>query len=243
MKRIANLAVAALAALLVISAHAQTWYPVAPESTSTTLTIPAGTTYQLGTASCAVTSAAAWSAPVTVTAATTFNPLDWTNGVFPFADPCNGTLKTFQVQEVAATQALTLNGASFTVPALATVVAAAACPLPAMPNANPTLPATPPNCTLAANAQAIAGDGAVVTVLTLAAPVYFQYCQGQVCDAPFMFVSSPIAVGPNAQCGGPAGTGTGTLYALEGLRAVTLSYVAAGGAAAVPVAVPAGPGN
>ena len=240
MIRIIRLAILfAIAAALVYSAQAQTWAPVAPESTSTTLTIPAGTTYQLGAAACAATGSAAWSAPVTVTSATTFSPLSMSvSGVFPFNDPCAQTLKTLQVLETAAPQVLTLNGAAFQVPALAPVLTLQNCPAPATFNANPTTPAAPPNCAPLANEIPVSSDGSKITDLAVATPMFFQYCTGsgtgQICDAPFMFVSLPIVVGPTAQNGGPPVAGNaspGTLYAVQAAAQNTVLFTDQTGAA------------
>lgn len=250
------LLLAALAFALVAAAHAQTpaqtWYTVAPEGASTSLTIPAGTTYQVGVASCPATSAAAWSAPVTVTAATTFNPLDLgTNAAaFPFADPCPNTVKNLQVLETSAVQVLTLNGASVSVPALATAAAPVNCPAPATFNANPTPPATPPNCAPLANEIAVCADGCSISELQVATPVFFQYCTGtgtgQVCDAPFMFIQLPITVGPNAQCGGPTTTGNttpGTLYVQRASQQNSVTFSTSPGAPPTTLAVAAAAGS
>jgi hypothetical protein len=240
----------ALALGVARAAHAQTWFQVAQESASSTLTIPAGVTYQLGTTSCAATGAAAWSAPITVTAATTFSPLSMSvAGVFPFADPCAGYVKTLDVQETSAAQTLTLNGAPFQVPALASS-APVNCPAPATFSANPEMPAAPPNCAPLANEIPVASDGSTITEMLVAAPVIFQYCQGsgagQICDAPFMFIGLPITVGPNAQCGGPTGfqaaagnAPPGTLYAVESDRQTTVTFSAPDGTPQPPLSVPA----
>lgn len=110
---------AALAAALVCSAHAQAWTLVAPESSSTTLTIPAGTTYKFGIDDCpSAGDVPAFSMPITVAADTTFSPLNWPSGVFPFVDPCDGSVKSLYVFDTALPQTLILNGAAFLVPAL-----------------------------------------------------------------------------------------------------------------------------
>lgn len=239
-----------LAALAATTAHAQTWYMVAPEGASTVVTIPAGTTYRVGVVSCPATNAAAWSASVTVAAATTFNPFDLgTNAAaFPFADPCPNVVKDLQVLETSAAQALTLNGAAVSVPALAATAPGTSstttippitqtCPLPTTGNANPAIPATPALCSLAAGAVAVATDGETVLVTAVAAPVYLQYCQGSVCNAPFLLIAQPGVVGPTAQLGGPpGGTGIGTLYAIPGAAAVSFAVAPA---PATTVTVPA----
>jgi hypothetical protein len=245
----------ALAFGLLISAHAQTWFPVAQESGASTLTLPAGTTYQLGVAICpAANNGPAWSAPLTVAADTVFNPLSaGTAGVFPFSDPCQNVIKTLQVQETSAAQILTLNGAPFTVPALAVSTVSSGlvnCPAPTTFDANPTVPLSPPNCAPLANEIPVASDGATVTNLAVATPVIFQYCTGsgtgQICDAPFMFIDLPIDVGPNAACGGfpmlpaPAGSASlGTLYVAPAGMANLVLFSNAAGIAQPPLVVPA----
>jgi hypothetical protein len=82
---------------------AATWVTIASEGQTTAITIPAGTTYRFGD-----TAHNLWSAPITVTAATTFSPLYYPDNVFPFPDPDSGTTKEFDVLETAAPQTITV---------------------------------------------------------------------------------------------------------------------------------------
>jgi len=56
------------------------------------VTLPAGATYRLGDYS-----NNRWSAPITLTSATTFNQVYWPAGVFPFSDPDPGVTKELDV--------------------------------------------------------------------------------------------------------------------------------------------------
>jgi hypothetical protein len=108
--------------LLALTLHAQTTPPIPPtwftlltpaqQSLSTTVGLPAGTTYRIGD-----TQNNKWSAPVTTTAAVTV--VDYADGQDGRpADPDPGTAKEFDIQETATPQNVTVNGTSVTVPAL-----------------------------------------------------------------------------------------------------------------------------
>lgn len=83
---------------------------VANENSSVSVTLPAGATYRLG-------SGTSWSASITVAVPTTFSPLTWPSGVFPFPDPAPNMLKELDVMEIANAQnvAVTTNGINSTV--------------------------------------------------------------------------------------------------------------------------------
>lgn len=106
--------------LFTASLNAQTFMKIATEGNSTasstnTLTLPAGATYQFGTAG-------HFCDPVTVTKATTISPIYVTsftctvNGV-KTADPANGVVKEVDVEQAAGSQSVSVNGATVVVPA------------------------------------------------------------------------------------------------------------------------------
>lgn len=92
------------------------WYTLTPESATTAVLLPAGATYRFGD-----TANNKWSAPITVTQATTFSPVYFPNGVFPFADPDPGFAKEFDILETATAQSVTVTNLS-TAPASVAVV-------------------------------------------------------------------------------------------------------------------------
>jgi hypothetical protein len=77
------------------------WVMVAGESSTVAVVLPAGTTYRFGNAADNL-----WSAPITVTEATTFSPVYYPADVFPFADPDPGVVKELDVLETTAPQAI-----------------------------------------------------------------------------------------------------------------------------------------
>jgi hypothetical protein len=84
----------------------------AQQSPTTTVGLPAGTTYRIGDSQ-----NNKWSTPVTTTAAVTI--VDYADGQNGHpADPDPGTAKEFDIQEQASPQNVTVNGQSITVPAL-----------------------------------------------------------------------------------------------------------------------------
>jgi hypothetical protein len=86
-----------------VQSPAATWVMVAPESSTIAAVLPAGTTYRFGD-----TTNNKWSATITVTVATTFSPVSFTAGVFPFSDPDTGFVKELDVLETSVPQAITL---------------------------------------------------------------------------------------------------------------------------------------
>src|SRR6202041_283252 len=94
---------------------APVWFTLltpAQQSLSTTVGLPAGTTYRIGD-----TENNKWSTPVTTTAAVTV--VDYADGQDGrTADPDPGTAKEFDIQETATPQNVTVDGQSVTVPAL-----------------------------------------------------------------------------------------------------------------------------
>jgi hypothetical protein len=87
--------------------HAQVWVKVAAESTTASVTLPAGATYRLG-------SGTSWSASTVVAHATTFDPLFFPSGEFPFADPAPGLEKELDIMERAASQVVLMTDSSTT---------------------------------------------------------------------------------------------------------------------------------
>ena len=101
--------------------HGQTspvWTMITPESNTTAVTLPAGATYRFGDP---VNNK--W-AQVTVTVATTINPVSMASGdPFPFGDPDWGTAKELDVLDTPAAQTVMVNGSGVVVPGTAVVVA------------------------------------------------------------------------------------------------------------------------
>lgn len=177
-------------------------------------------------------------------------------------DPAPGLAKSLVAIEQATAYTVTLStGAVIQVPCVPSLCAAAAsaalppsppasvsavCTLPAAlpggtPAPLPTIPPTPPNCSPIAGAVPVATDGQMAVVMTLTAPLYLQYCQGAVCDAPFVFAYQPLVIGPTATLGGPpGGTGTGTLYAIPGQGPTVVAVAPVG---TVNITVPAAAAN
>jgi hypothetical protein len=86
------------------TAPAPVWATVAPESTTTSITLPAGTTYRFGDYTNNL-----WSASVTVQTATTISPVSMSGGnPFPFADPDFGTVKELDILETTAPQSISV---------------------------------------------------------------------------------------------------------------------------------------
>jgi len=78
---------------------APVWTMITAENSTVAVTLPAGTTYRFGDNTNNL-----WSASTTVNTATTFSPVSFPAGVFPFADPDPGTVKEIDVLGTAATQ-------------------------------------------------------------------------------------------------------------------------------------------
>jgi hypothetical protein len=114
-----KLKLALLTVVLFITAtgQAQTWYKVADESTSNSLTLPVGTTYRFGVAGCPTAGAPGWSDPTPVTGTDFVIASVWYSS-FPFADPCPGVTKEVDVLETTAVQTVTFDNAAELVPAL-----------------------------------------------------------------------------------------------------------------------------
>jgi hypothetical protein len=105
---------------------APVWSTIASEG-NTSVTIPAGATYRFGDKVNNL-----WSAPITVSVATTFSPIYI--GIFPFADPDPGTVKELDVMETTAPQTVTVinfNAGTTVAQVVPPLVPPAAVPLPA----------------------------------------------------------------------------------------------------------------
>ena len=73
------------------------WITLTSENPSVSVTLPAGATYRFGDYT-----DNQWSTPITLNTATTFDPVSWPAGVFPFPDPDPGVAKELDVlMEVA----------------------------------------------------------------------------------------------------------------------------------------------
>lgn len=83
------------------TAPAPVWAMVAPESATVAVVLPAGATYRFGDST-----NNRWSAPITVNVPTTFSPVAFNSGVFPFSDPDVGVVKELDVLETSAPQAV-----------------------------------------------------------------------------------------------------------------------------------------
>jgi hypothetical protein len=94
----------------------QTWWKVASEGTSVSVTLPAATTYRLGNGT-----DKKWSPNETVTDITTFNPMTYNNGLFPFSDPDAGVIKELDILRTSVAQTVTVNGKPVIVPATTVV--------------------------------------------------------------------------------------------------------------------------
>jgi hypothetical protein len=86
---------------------APAWIMVTAESSAVAVVLPAGTTYRFGD-----TLNNRWSAPVTLTEATTFSPVFFPANVFPFSDPDVGVPKELDVLQTATPQTITVTDTS-----------------------------------------------------------------------------------------------------------------------------------
>jgi hypothetical protein len=85
------------------SAPAPAWVMVTPESSTTAVVLPAGTTYRFGDAV-----HNRWSAPITVDQPTTLSPVCFPGTTFSFDDPDPGTVKELDVLQTAGPQPITV---------------------------------------------------------------------------------------------------------------------------------------
>lgn len=105
-----------LVLLLATPLYGQTWFKVASESSTTSITIPINTTIRFGLGTC-------WSSTQTNTRGPSTFALYWPTGQIGInPDPCPGVVKELDVMETSVTQNITvvINGKSsvVTVPAL-----------------------------------------------------------------------------------------------------------------------------
>ena len=114
--------------------QAPAWMMITAESQTISLVLPAGTTYRFGD----VTNNK-WSAPVTVSVPTTFSPVYFPDGVFPFSDPDPGTAKELDVLETAGPQAIAVTNAGVAPVTTASLVVPG---LVAVPTSVPVTPGT-----------------------------------------------------------------------------------------------------
>jgi hypothetical protein len=144
-------------------------------------------------------------------------------------DPAPGIPKSIYAVEQGTAYTVTLsNGTVVNVPANMCVI-----PPPCV--ACGTVPTVPANCPLVSGSTAVAVDGQMITITSQMGPVYVQYCQGNVCNAPSQMIGQQALVG--VQMNGPTGgTGPGTLYVLPS------PYFIGVGVAGPPVTAVAIPG-
>ncbi|HEY4379144.1 MAG TPA: hypothetical protein VGN01_02295 [Acidobacteriaceae bacterium] len=149
--------------------HAQTtpapvWATISPESSTTAVNLPAGTTYRLGDYT-----NNRWSAPITVYSDTTINPISMgVSNAFPFPDPDSGVVKEFDILETAAPQTISVTNLT-TSTTVAQIVPSLAPPssVPVTPGTSYTLtfsnfaiaPGTPQNALMMALVNAPPNSG------------------------------------------------------------------------------------
>ena len=93
---------------IAVTAPGATWSTVTSENTSISVTLPVGTTYRLGDYTHNL-----WSESVTVTAATTINPVSMASGdPFPFSDPDYGAVKELDVIQTTTSQTVAVTNTS-----------------------------------------------------------------------------------------------------------------------------------
>ena len=108
---------------------APVWATVAAESTTTSVTLPAGTTYRFGDS---VNNK--WSQSVTVYAVTTLNPISMgVSNMFPFSDPDPGTVKELDVLETSASQTVQVTNLAVSPASMVSLVVPSPTPPPAVP--------------------------------------------------------------------------------------------------------------
>jgi hypothetical protein len=121
-------------AMAIAPVQAPAWMMISPESSTVSVVLPAGTTYRFGD-----TQNGLWSAPVTVTEPTTFSPVFFPAGVFPFGDPDPGTVKELDVLQTAGPQAIAVTNAGVAPAATVSLVVPG---LVAVPTSVPVTPGT-----------------------------------------------------------------------------------------------------
>jgi hypothetical protein len=114
--------------------QAPVWMMITSESSTMSVVLPAGTTYRFGDPA-----NNRWSTPITVNAPTTFSPVYFPDGAFPFDDPDPGTVKELDVLETSSPQAITVTDSSV---APATTVSQIVPGLTAVPTSVPVTPGT-----------------------------------------------------------------------------------------------------
>jgi hypothetical protein len=92
-----------------VPAPVPAWVMVTPESSTTAVVLPAGTTYRFGD-----TVNNRWSAPITVDQPTTLSPVCFPGTTFSFDDPDPGTVKELDVLQTAGPQAITVTNLGVT---------------------------------------------------------------------------------------------------------------------------------
>lgn len=123
LRKFSVIALLSAAPLFAQTATNPTWFTITQESATTSVTLPAGTTYRFGTANCPVANNAASWTQVTVTQATTISPVSMAStDPFPFSDPCLGTVKELDVLETSAAQTISVTNTAATPATVAMVV-------------------------------------------------------------------------------------------------------------------------
>jgi hypothetical protein len=123
LRKLSLLAAVSAAPLFAQTTTSPTWFTVTQENSSVSVTLPAGTTYRFGTASCPAQNGAASWTQVTVTQTTTIAPVSMASGnSFPFSDPCLDTVKELDVLETGSAQSITVTNAQANPATVAMVV-------------------------------------------------------------------------------------------------------------------------
>jgi hypothetical protein len=105
------------------TATTPTWFTITQENSNVSATLPAGTTYRFGTASCPADNGAASWTQVTVSQVTTLAPVAMgIANTFPFADPCPNTVKELDVLENSAVQTISITNTTASPATVAMVV-------------------------------------------------------------------------------------------------------------------------
>ena len=156
--------------LLTASLHGQTtptpiWATIAAESSTVAVVLPAGATYRFGDAA-----NNKWSAPITVNEPTTFSPVFYPAGVFPFSDPDSGVAKELDVLETSAPQTVLVTDLS-TSPATTATLTVSSLP----PTTIPMTPGTTYTLTFSSFAIAQGSSPSAPMVALVNAPPTLAY--------------------------------------------------------------------
>ena len=141
-RKVSLIAAFCAAPLFAQTATTPTWFSITQENSNVSVTLPAGTTYRFGVANCPGANGAATWTQVTVTQATTINPVSMLNSnPFPFADPCPYQTKELDVLEASSVQTISVTNSTASPATVAMVVPSTtpASVVSATPGSNHTL--------------------------------------------------------------------------------------------------------